>query len=277
MYSISKADAQRFKKFQEGMQQAFHLGVLQGRDAVSVEDTAGAMVGVDSSTAMGPVTLPAAVAPAPLPTTIDPIAAATPFVVTMGLTPVAGSSAASPASAQTSRPVAATAAPAPISPGAPSSAAIAQQIQSSLAGLVTSNSDGGVDVRVGSEGIVISLYGVLAFQSGETDIEPQGRAVLTRVADEIRGLPYDVRVEGHTDSIQPDGGPYPSNWDLSTARALAVTHVLIDSAHFAPGRLSAAGYAEFRPVATNATRDGRSRNRRVDLVLIYQSPTGGNP
>lgn len=269
MYSISKADTQRFKKFQEGMQQAFHLGVLQGRDAVSIQDTAGAMVGVDSSTAMGPVTLPAAVAPAPRPTAVDSVAAPTPFV-------------APPVADRTVPPSATPIADAPTtvaSVTAPTASDVqkARQLQAALDRLVTSNGEGGAVVSVQSEGIVISLYGVLVFPSGDAELQPGARAVLLKLADELRGLPYDIRVEGNTDSIQPDGGPYPSNWELSAARALTVTHFLIDSAHLAPTRLSAVGLAEFHPVASNQTRDGRSRNRRVDLVLIHQTSAEGNP
>lgn len=276
MYSISKADAQRFKKFQEGMQQAFHLGVLEGRDAVSIQDTAGAMVGVDSSTAMGPATLPAAVAPQPLPTVANPVAAATPFVVPSTADRTLSPSATPIATASTTAPRTA-----PVTAPTTADVQTAKQLQATLDGLVTSNNAGGAQVSVQSEGIVISLYGVLAFPSGDAELQPSGRAVLTKLAGELRGLPYDIRVEGNTDSLQPDGGPYPSNWELSTARALAVTHFLIDSAHLAPTRLSAVGLAEFHPVASNETRDGRSRNRRVDLVLIHrsqsQTSTEGNP
>lgn len=257
MYSISKADAQRFKKFQEGMQQAFHLGVLEGRDAVSVQDTAGGMVGVDSSNQMGPVTLPASVAPLPLPTISEAIAAPS-RVAIVGI-----SSQPTPADAT---PTAEEGAIADSIPAA--EVQTAQQIQTELQGIVPTGAQGDVAVELRPEGIVISVSGLLLFDSGDADLQPQARQILDRVAESVRALPYDIRIEGYTDSIQPSGGPYPSNWELSSARALSVTHYLIDHGSIDAKRLSAAAYAEFHPVAPNDTREGRMRNRRIDLVLI---------
>lgn len=215
LYSISKADVQKFRKFQEGMQQAFHVDVLQGRDAPALESS-GAIVAQDASTTVAPV---------PRPTTV----------------------------------------PSALS----GDGATARQLREAFQGLVAPGSRGDVAVETRPDGLVISIYGVLLFGSDETDLRPEGRQILKTIATTIRPLPYDIRVEGHTDSIQPTGGPYPTNWEISTARALVVTHFLIDVADFQPGRLSAAGYAEFQPVASNTTREGRLRNRRVDLVLTH--------
>lgn len=257
MYSISRADAQRFKKFQQGMQEAFHLGVLEGQTAVSTGSSGSAIVGDGAANAApAPAGPPAAVTPLSIPTVQTIVPSIVPPIALPRSTPV-------------DHPV----------PSA--DLAVARQLKAKLAGVVPSDTRGGVDVQVRSEGVVISLYGVLMFDSGEVTVRSEGQKVLAQLADALRPLPYNVRVEGNTDSIQPDGGPYPSNWDLSTARALAVTHFLIDRAHFDPGRLSAVGFAEFRPVATNDTREGRMRNRRVDLVLVRQAPPqiatpGGN-
>lgn len=215
LYSISKADVQKFRKFQEGMQQAFHVDVLQGRDAPSL-DSSGAIVAEDASTTIAPVAEPTTV-------------------------------------------------PSAIS----GDGATARRLQEAFQGIVMPGARGGIQVETRPDGLLISIYGVLLFDSDEATLRPEGRDVLTRVAKEIRPLPYDIRVEGHTDSIQPTSGPYPTNWELSTARALVVTHFLIDEAKFQPVRLSAAGFAEFQPVATNASREGRLRNRRVDLVLTH--------
>ncbi len=214
LYSISKADVQRFKKFQEGVQQAFHVDVLQAPAAQSL-DSAGAIVAPDTSTTVAPESEPTA-----LP---------------------------EPASGEDD---------------------IAARLQAAFAGLVPPSSRGGIVVERRPEGIVISLYGVILFDSGKAELRPQARQILGVVAANLRPLPYDIRVEGHTDSIQPDPGPYPTNWELSTERALAVTQYLIDTARIDPHRLSAAGYGEFHPVASNATREGRLRNRRIDLVLL---------
>jgi chemotaxis protein MotB len=74
-----------------------------------------------------------------------------------------------------------------------------------------------------------------------------------------------IRVEGHTDDV-PAGGAYPTNWELSTARALAVVRFL-QSQGIDPSRLAAAGYGEYRPIAPNDTAEGRSQNRRIEIVL----------
>jgi chemotaxis protein MotB len=76
-------------------------------------------------------------------------------------------------------------------------------------------------------------------------------------------------VEGHTDNVPIRNARFPSNWELSTARATTVVAYLIERFKFAPERLSAGGYSEYRPVESNATAEGRSRNRRVDIVVLH--------
>jgi chemotaxis protein MotB len=87
-------------------------------------------------------------------------------------------------------------------------------------------------------------------------------------------MPNPVRVEGNTDNVPISTAEFHSNWDLSTSRADAVLEFLL--AHgVAPNRLSATGYADQRPIATNATADGRSLNRRVELVVLRRNFNGG--
>jgi chemotaxis protein MotB len=82
-------------------------------------------------------------------------------------------------------------------------------------------------------------------------------------------MPNEIRVEGHTDGIPIATALYPSNWELSSARATTVGRYLAEQNDIAPGRLIAAGFGEFRPIAPNDTREGRARNRRVDLVVLF--------
>jgi chemotaxis protein MotB len=89
-----------------------------------------------------------------------------------------------------------------------------------------------------------------------------------RVAQLIRQYNCDIRVEGHTDNVPIHTSQFASNWELSTARATEVIRKLILQYGFAPDRLSAAGYAEFHPTASNETDEGRRVNRRVDLVIL---------
>lgn len=120
-------------------------------------------------------------------------------------------------------------------------------------------------------GLVIEVPEAGSFDVGQADLTPEAAAMLTRVATMLATLPNAVRVEGHSDPTPIRTARFASNWDLSTARATRVVEFLITSAGLAPARLSAAGYGEFRPRAGNDTAAGRSRNRRVDLVLLNEA------
>ena len=125
-----------------------------------------------------------------------------------------------------------------------------------------------ITVEEGQEGFVIELPSALLFKAGSATIENQDALLfLKRIALIIEELPNDmqVSVQGHTDDSGPGrGSPFKDNWELSTARAIAVLHeLLLDGVE--PNRISASGYAEFKPVATNATQSGREKNRRVEL------------
>jgi len=125
-----------------------------------------------------------------------------------------------------------------------------------------------VTVDEGEKGFVIKLPASLLFKEGSATIENQDTLLfLKRVALIISELPNDmqVRVEGYTDNTKPGASsPFKDNWELSTARALSVLHELILDG-VTPARLSAAGFAQYHPIATNATATGRAKNRRVEL------------
>jgi chemotaxis protein MotB len=133
--------------------------------------------------------------------------------------------------------------------------------------LARSLDDQAVRVRSTERGIVISLSDSAFFDSAGSAIPERARAVLLEVARELAPLPNHVRVEGHTDDVPIATQAFPSNWHLSTARAVAVVIALADSG-IPPYRLSAAGFADQRPVVPNATAEGRRMNRRVDLVVL---------
>ena len=120
-------------------------------------------------------------------------------------------------------------------------------------------------------GLVIEVPEAGAFGVGQADLAPEAQAMLSRIATMLTTLPNAVRIEGHSDPTPIRTPQYASNWDLSTARATRVVAFLVTTAGLAPARLSAAGYAEFRPRASNATPEGRARNRRVDLVLLNEA------
>ena len=124
-----------------------------------------------------------------------------------------------------------------------------------------------VDIDEDARGVTVSLAEAGFFDSGSATVKEASLPVLLRIADQVRDIPQNLRVEGHTDNTPIHTAMFPSNWELSTARATNVLQDLI-SAHIPPQRLSAVGYGEYHPIAPNSTPDGRSRNRRVDLVII---------
>jgi chemotaxis protein MotB len=119
-----------------------------------------------------------------------------------------------------------------------------------------------------TEGLVVSLKEFGFFKSGSIAIKPESLPALDRIASILAVRTCRLRIEGHTDN-QPIHTPQiASNWELSTARATEVVRFLIINHRFGPERLSAAGYAEYHPVASNLTPNGRAQNRRVDIVIL---------
>jgi chemotaxis protein MotB len=133
-----------------------------------------------------------------------------------------------------------------------------------------------VQTVIAQRGLVIRLLtDRVLFDSGAADLKPQALPVLTQVAELLRSRSRQpIMVEGHTDPVPIHGSVFPTNWELSTARASRVVRSLI-AGGVPAGRLSAAGYAALHPIATNATTAGRSRNRRVEIVLL-RSGRGGS-
>jgi chemotaxis protein MotB len=134
-----------------------------------------------------------------------------------------------------------------------------------------------VAIRIGRDGLVISLREAGFYDSGSASPHPDSIKTLDEIAEALRATPYDIRIEGHTDNVPIHNEQFDSNWELSTARATRLAKMLIVGHHFAPARLSASGYAEFHPVATNATADGRSQNRRVDIIVLPGKTTPRYP
>ncbi len=138
-----------------------------------------------------------------------------------------------------------------------------------------------VQTQIDQRGLVIRLLtDKVLFDSGQADLKAGAGPLLDQVASLLRNDTggHDVMVEGHTDNIPIAGSEYPTNWELSTARAARVVRYLI-GAGVPGGRLGAVGYADLHPIASNDTPDGRSLNRRVEIVLLRSgqgAAQGGN-
>src|SRR5580704_9285272 len=125
-----------------------------------------------------------------------------------------------------------------------------------------------VALRVGREGLVISLREAGFYDSGSTTPHPGSIGSIDSIVSVLRPTPYDIRIEGHTDNVPIHTGEFASNWELSTARATRMARLFIERFDFQPGRLAAAGYAEYHPVTGNDTSEGRGQNRRVDIIVL---------
>ncbi len=129
---------------------------------------------------------------------------------------------------------------------------------------------GQMQVSLQPRGLVISFREAAFFATGDATISTNYVHSIEKVARVVRQLPNPVRMEGHTDSVPIHNEKYASNWELSAARAIAMLELFAGAFGVPRDRLSIAAYAENAPVATNETEDGRSRNRRVDIIVLSE-------
>jgi chemotaxis protein MotB len=134
----------------------------------------------------------------------------------------------------------------------------------------------GLEAEYTPKGIHLTLDDKLLFASGSSQLTTGGTALLDKVARIIKPLNRNIRVEGHTDSRPIATTVYPSNWELSTARAISVVKFLIDVAGIEPYLLAAAGYGDSKPRAPNDSEINMSKNRRVEIILGQEVENGGN-
>ncbi len=131
-------------------------------------------------------------------------------------------------------------------------------------------SDKQVKIERLEKGLVITFVADILFDSGKAKIKPEAMPSLGKIGTVLNDtVPLSgIGIEGHTDNQPIQYSGWKSNWELSTARALSVLHYLIDEKGVAPQRVSAIGYGEYRPVASNETAEGRQANRRVEIVIL---------
>lgn len=132
-----------------------------------------------------------------------------------------------------------------------------------------------IQLRREARGLVVTIVtDQVLFEEGRAEVQPDGVRILGVVADALADLPNTVMIEGHTDSRPISTARFPSNWELSTARATSVLRYLVDEGGFPPERLSAAGYADTRPVSDQTDAASLARNRRVEIVVLSTAIAG---
>lgn len=127
-----------------------------------------------------------------------------------------------------------------------------------------------VITSIDSRGLVISLNNAILFDSGSAEIKTANEKTLIKIAKAINQLDNYIRIEGHTDNRPINTTVYPSNWELSTARAASVVRLFIKECDVSPEKVVAVGYGEYKPVGDNRTEEGRSKNRRIDIIVLSQ-------
>lgn len=130
------------------------------------------------------------------------------------------------------------------------------------------NCQNDVSVAYTTQGLVMRLSDHALFDAGVADISPPAMPLLQKIGAIVARTAYEVRVEGHTDDIPIKTNRYPSNWELSTARAVNVLRYIIDAYQIPRERLSAAGFGEYQPIVANDSSMNRAKNRRVEIIFL---------
>ncbi|MBO8158617.1 flagellar motor protein MotB [Thermosyntropha sp.] len=129
-----------------------------------------------------------------------------------------------------------------------------------------------ITTAVTAKGLQITIQELALFDSGKADIRPEAEPVLRDLSVILAGLDNEVQISGHTDNLPIHTPEFPSNWELSTQRALNVMKFMLQNPDLDPARFSVVGYGEYRPRANNATVEGRALNRRVELLILRKYP-----
>jgi chemotaxis protein MotB len=153
-----------------------------------------------------------------------------------------------------------------------------RQIKASVeAYLIKRGAQSKVTLEITRRGLIVSLKEAGFFDSGQAAIKPEAYELINTISEVMTQYNNPLRVEGHTDNVPISTAQFPSNWELSTARATNGLKYLLKNFDVDPDKISATGYAEFRPLADNTTPEGRAKNRRVDLVMLSGDGERGEP
>ncbi|MFD2369099.1 flagellar motor protein MotB [Brevibacillus sp. GCM10020057] len=144
-----------------------------------------------------------------------------------------------------------------------------KNLQSQLEGYIQKNKlQDKLQTRMTEEGLLITILDNALFDSGKADLKPEARKLATEMAAMLVPHPKKVTVTGHTDNVPIHRADFPSNWDLSAKRAVNFLKVLLENPKLNPTKFSATGMGEYHPVASNATAEGRAKNRRVEVAIL---------
>jgi len=125
-----------------------------------------------------------------------------------------------------------------------------------------------VALATDERGLVVHVMDTGFFELGKSNLTAEAQSMLDQLAPHLLRIPNHIRVEGHTDNAPIKTAFYPSNWELSAARATSVVRYLVEKHDISPLRISATGYGEFRPIAPNDSLTNKAKNRRIDLVIL---------
>lgn len=134
-----------------------------------------------------------------------------------------------------------------------------------------------VELGIEDRGLVMRFKDVVLFDLGSDELKEEPKDLLKRLSYILEQVPLPIRIEGHTDNLPINNLRFPSNWELSVARATRVVRFLIEEGSLAPDRLSALGFGEYRPIAPNTSAWERAKNRRVDIVVLRPSLAESEP
>ncbi|KPU44698.1 motility protein B [Oxobacter pfennigii] len=128
-----------------------------------------------------------------------------------------------------------------------------------------------VTIKESARGIIIEFKDRILFDTGRAEIKNEGVPVLMKITELIGNMPNDIIIEGHTDNVPISTAQFPSNWELSSARALRVMWYLTENRGLDPKRFSVQAFGEYNPIAGNDTPEGRAQNRRVNILILSKN------
>ncbi|HOA80310.1 MAG TPA: OmpA family protein [Defluviitaleaceae bacterium] len=150
-----------------------------------------------------------------------------------------------------------------------------KKMYSEISSFVSENElDDAIDVDLGDHFVTITFKDGILFDSGKADLKPEAISILDKIGIQLAKYPNNrIRFEGHTDNRPINTPQFPSNWELSAARAIAVAKYYINELNFTPSQFSTEGFGEYVPIADNSTAEGRAKNRRVEIKILSEYAT----